>query len=83
LPTVEPYPGAEHAARCPRCQQEIPAQTEAVQCPNCLIWHHQTAGLPCWTGDASTGRGFRHCSLCDASTVLMPEARLRWTPEGL
>lgn len=74
LADVVPFPGAAPAPFCPRCQQAIEAGTNAVRCPHCAIWHHQSESLPCWTY-ADT------CAVCPQPTDL--EAGYRWTPEEL
>ena len=72
LATVEEFPGSERAVFCGRCRQPIEVGTPSVCCPNCGIWFHQTAGLPCWTY-AET------CSFCGKPTAL--EAGFSWVPE--
>ena len=72
LATVEEFPGSERAVFCGRCRQPIEVGTPSVCCPNCGIWFHQTAGLPCWTY-AET------CSFCGKPTSL--DAGFSWVPE--
>ena len=74
LATVTTFPGAEGAVFCPRCKLEIAPQSPAVRCPQCAVWHHQDAELPCFTYAAC-------CTLCDQPTAL--DAGFRWTPEAL
>ena len=74
LARVERFAGGEPAVFCPRCKREIATGFEAVRCPQCQIWHHQSAELNCWTYSSS-------CSLCDQPTGL--DAGYRWTPEAL
>jgi len=73
---VEPFPGMDRPAMCPRCGTEIEVNTPAVRCPGCGVWHHQNIDneLPCWTY-AET------CATCDQPTDLGTD--FRWTPEGL
>lgn len=75
LARVEPYPGREAAAaaRCARCKKPL-ANSQAVCCPKCGAWHHQTDHLPCWTYHTV-------CSVCDQPTDI--ETTYRWTPEEL
>jgi hypothetical protein len=74
LARIEPFPGAQRAAFCPRCKQEIDTHCQSVRCPHCGVWYHQSEELPCWTY-AQT------CALCDQPTDL--GAGYRWTPEEL
>jgi hypothetical protein len=74
LARVEPYPGAERPASCPRCKQPITAGTPAVRCPGCGVWYHQSEDFPCWTYSET-------CALCPQLTAL--DAGYRWTPESL
>jgi hypothetical protein len=71
LARVEPCPGAEPAVRCVRCKQIIEPGTDAVRCPQCGVWYHQSDDLPCWTYTP-------HCVLCPQPTAL--ETGYRWTP---
>ncbi|MFY9556904.1 MAG: RING finger protein [Blastocatellia bacterium] len=59
---------------CPRCKQEIEGGSDAVKCPSCGVWHHQSPELNCWTYSDV-------CALCAQSTDL--EGKFRWTPEEL
>jgi hypothetical protein len=70
---VEPFPAPEKPVFCGRCRQKIETETPAVRCPNCGIWYHQSAGLPCWTY-AET------CGFCDHPTAL--DQGFTWTPEA-
>jgi hypothetical protein len=74
LARVEPYPGGERPAICPRCKRRIDTATPAVRCPQCGVWHHQSDELPCWTYSDT-------CALCSQPTAL--DAGYRWTPEAL
>jgi len=74
LAVVAAFPGAERAVSCPRCKLEIVADSPAVRCPKCDVWHHQTDELPCFT--------YRErCTLCDQPSAL--DGGFRWTPEEL
>lgn len=66
-----PFPGADRKLFCARCRQELFAGVEAVKCPQCGVWHHQSEELPCWTYAA-------HCGLCSQLTDL--NAGYRWQP---
>lgn len=81
--SVVPFPGSDHATRCPRCKKELEVGMPSVRCPNpqCGAWHHQIpAGhathreRECWTYASK-------CALCSQSTAL--DAGFRWTPEEL
>lgn len=74
LARVETFPGAEQRLYCPRCKQEVKKDSQAVKCPQCLVWHHQSEELPCWSY-AET------CALCPQPTGM--DAGYRWTPEGI
>jgi len=74
LASAEPFPGLGQAVFCPRCKQEIAPQSDAVKCPQCEAWHHQSAEFPCWTYS-------ERCALCDQLSNL--DAGYRWTPESL
>lgn len=74
LARVETFAGSELVVFCPRCKREITKGSEAVRCPQCQIWHHQSEPLDCWTYSSS-------CSLCDQPTGL--DTGYRWTPEAL
>ena len=74
LAGVEQLPDGSEELFCARCRQRIEEGGEAVRCPACGIWLHESEELPCWTY-AST------CALCDQTTDL--EAGFRWTPEDL
>jgi hypothetical protein len=71
LPVVEEFSGVGRAMFCARCRQQIEAGSPAVRCPNCGVWHHQTAELPCWTYAAA-------CTYCECETAL--EASFKWAP---
>ncbi|MBN1421524.1 MAG: hypothetical protein JXP34_22315 [Planctomycetes bacterium] len=72
-PEIVPYPETEGPRFCARCRQAIAAGTPAVRCA-CGLWHHESAGLPCWTYA-------ERCSGCPAPTSL--DGRFRWSPEEL
>jgi hypothetical protein len=74
LAAVRPSPAQGERIFCPRCKQEIEKLSPAVRCPQCRVWHHQTAELPCWTYS-------ERCASCNQPTDL--NAGYRWTPEGL
>jgi hypothetical protein len=74
LARVEPFPGTDQAIYCARCKDIIAPQSDAVRCPACHVWHHQSQDMPCWTYSAT-------CALCDQPTDL--DAAYRWTPEEL
>ena len=71
---VEPFPASGARVFCARCKQDIKADAPAVRCPGCLLWHHESEDLPCWTYD-------RTCAVCPQETAL--DAGFRWTPEEL
>ena len=72
LARVTAGPARETPPLCPRCQQAIQTGSEAVRCPHCGVWHHESAALPCWTY-ADT------CAVCPQPTDL--SAGYRWMPE--
>jgi len=79
LARKEPFPGGGKPFICPRCKLEVEKGQEAVQCPNCGVWHHQVdeqtekeGNLPCWTYA-------ERCAMCHHSTDLA--AGFRWMPE--
>ncbi len=74
LPRMEAFQDTGKAVVCPRCKQGIASGDLAVQCPQCRVWHHQSADLNCWTYST-------RCALCDHPTAL--DGGYRWTPEGL
>lgn len=74
LAKVEPFPVTRQAASCPRCKQPIDRETEAVRCPSCGVWHHQSAELPCWSYGTC-------CALCDQTSEFTNS--FRWTPAQL
>lgn len=75
LAVVTAMPKTDPVANCPRCVQPIRADTPAVQCPQCRVWHHESEEYPCWT------YGAKCAANCDQPTNL--EAGYRWTPEEL
>jgi hypothetical protein len=74
LACVDDFPGADSPLFCPRCRQQIQEGNEAVRCPRCGVWHHQSSELPCWTYSAT-------CALCDQPSSF--DAGFHWTPEEL
>jgi hypothetical protein len=75
LPRVETFAAVDQPKYCPRCRQELAGGCDAVRCPHCGIWHHQSAELPCWSY-AET------CALCSQPTDL-DNASFSWSPEDL
>jgi hypothetical protein len=73
LAHVEEFSGGERPIYCARCRQTIEKGQQAVRCPRCSVWFHQTEQLPCWTYGSA-------CSLCPQSTSLA--AGFSWTPEA-
>jgi len=73
LPEVEPLPSQSTPVVCGRCRTVMEPGSPAVCCPQCGVWHHATAVLPCWASLAK-------CSLCSGSTAGVDYA---WTPRGL
>lgn len=65
---------AERALTCPRCTLPILADTPAVACPQCAVWHHQSDEFPCWSYAPE-------CATCRRPTTL--EAGWRFDPERL
>lgn len=74
LARVEPLPETGRDVHCPRCRQLLVPGTEAVRCPSCKVWHHQSSEFGCW--DYA-----ERCALCPQLTDL--EAGFRWTPQEL
>lgn len=74
LARVEPFAGSDQTLFCPRCKLEIEKGAEAVRCPACGVWHHQTEELNCWTYSEV-------CALCAHATDL--NSAFQWTPEEL
>lgn len=72
LARVVTCPARGTTLQCPRCRQAVEAGTEAVRCPQCGVWHHQSTALPCWTY-ADT------CALCPQPTGL--STGYRWMPD--
>jgi len=72
LARIEDFPGAPQPVYCGRCRQALTAGQPGVRCPQCGLWHHQTAELPCWTYS-------ENCSLCPQQTSL--DAGFAWVPE--
>lgn len=74
LASIEPFPGADRPAICPRCKLTIEPHTPSVVCPACKVRHHQSEALPCWTYATK-------CALCDQPSVL--GSGYRWVPDEL
>jgi hypothetical protein len=74
LAAVAAMPGSPQPLFCPRCRQAIETASDAVLCPQCGVWHHQSAALPCWLYAPT-------CALCPQPTEL--DGGFRWTPEEL
>ncbi len=74
LATVQPCTSTNPDLRCARCRRPIPPQSDAVACPNCTVWYHQTEPRPCWTYASA-------CAMCGHASEL--NGAYRWTPEGL
>jgi len=74
LAAVRPCASTNPDLRCARCRTSILPQSDAVACPNCTVWYHQTDRKPCWTY-ASV------CAMCGSASEL--NGTYRWTPEGL
>ena len=72
LAQAEAFPSAEGPIYCPRCKLVLEAGSQAVRCPGCEVWHHQSEDLGCW---AYAGA----CALCPQPTSL--EAGYAWYPE--
>jgi len=70
---VQPFPGAEKVVYCPRDKQVIEPGSEAVRCPGCGLFVHESAELPCYSCSSTCVCG--HPSNLDG--------RLRWTPADL
>jgi hypothetical protein len=77
LPRVEPFPGADGSVKCARCKSDIKPGDQAVRCPSCAIWYHESpdSGFNCWTYQNSP-------CMCGQTTDLENPA-YRWTPDGL
>jgi hypothetical protein len=73
LAEVEPLPNASSELICPRCRQPIAADADAVRCPACDIWYHQSAEFPCWTYAPTCG-GCGHPTPLDEGFAWSPEA---------
>ena len=71
---VVPFPGVGRPVFCGRCRLPIAAESPAVCCPGCGIWHHQGGhdNRLCWTYAPA-------CSCCDSQTEL--GSGLTWVPE--
>ncbi len=83
LATIQAFAGSPHAIICPRCKQPVSDGAMSVRCPACGVVHHQTGELPCWLGYVDSGNPFHTCALCDQPAAVEPDARFRWSPEGL
>jgi len=71
LAKVTEFSGAETTMYCGRCRQALKQGQEAVRCPQCSIWFHQTKELPCWT--------YSPTCICPQPTAL--DAGYSWVPE--
>jgi hypothetical protein len=74
LAVVEVLPPSAPRTFCPRCKQAIEADTPAVRCPACGLWHHQAVDLECWTYGP-------RCAACPCESSL--DSGFNWTPEDL
>jgi hypothetical protein len=74
LAAIRPCPVGAAALICPRCRQPIDADSPAVACPGCGVWHHGHDPLTCWSYAP-------RCALCPQPTEL--SAGFQWTPESL
>jgi hypothetical protein len=72
LARIASFPGLGRPVYCPRCKDVIEAQSPAVRCPACSLWHHQRPDRACWTYAPT-------CACCDQPTPL--DAGYRWLPE--
>jgi len=68
---VAPFDGPV-GSFCPRCKGKIKSASLSVRCPQCRVYYHQSASLPCWTYAPK-------CAHDDQPTAL--DASFRWTPE--
>jgi hypothetical protein len=71
---VQPCTSTNPDLRCARCRRPILPQSDAVACPNCTVWYHQTDRRPCWTYAPV-------CAMCGHASEL--NGTYRWTPEVL
>ncbi len=67
------FPGSDHEVICPRCKAPIEAGEEAVCCPGCGVWHHQSETRPCWIYDKT-------CGYCHKQPTEL-DAGLQWVPQ--
>ena len=74
LAYAEPFPGTSAPVTCARCRLPIDADTMAVRCPQCGIWHHATAASPCYEYAPT-------CAMCPQPTA--PGSGYPWTPTEL
>ena len=75
-PGVEKHPPSEdqqEPSRCPRCTQFIASGQDAVRCPACRVWHHQTSELPCWSYGETCGACHKQLTNLDAEYSFHPE----------
>jgi hypothetical protein len=72
LAAIVAFPAGAPPTFCARCKLAIAPGSPAVRCPQCVLWHHQSDELPCWTYA-------ERCTMCDQPTAL--DAGFRWTPE--
>ena len=73
LAQVVPYPD-QRAVPCARCKTDIAPGMQAVKCPKCGAWHHQSGDLACWAYHEK-------CARCDYPTAM--DGQYHWSPEGL
>ena len=76
LARIESSPATGESLLCQRCRQPIAEGTDAVHCPQCGLWYHQSDTLPCWTYSPQ-------CAVCGGATNLSTAQQFHWTPEGL
>ena len=76
LAAIEKFPGIGRSAPCPRCRRQLAIGDQAVRCPQCAVWHHQTDELDCWTYSEK-------CAACGDHPTALAAAGYRWTPEDL
>jgi len=75
LARVVSFPGLAQPAFCPRCKQKIDLGDQAVCCPSCRAWSHQSEKFPCWTY-AQT------CALCQQQSTAL-DAGFNFNPATL
>jgi hypothetical protein len=72
LPEIRAFspPDGTGAAFCMRCKLRVEPGSPAVCCPDCRLWHHESAERPCWSYDAV-------CANCRRPTAM----DYSWRPE--